>query len=124
MLKQELEGRIKHLSEVLEQYELDCYIVTSEDGIWCLTNVAYQPEKRRFFTVVTADMRPCLVVPKLEEEHLRKVMVNCDIVSYWEYPSPSGQNWYDVFEGVLSGRMRIGVKRSVKAEIRECISGG
>jgi Xaa-Pro dipeptidase len=109
------------LQEMLVSQGLDAYIVASEENIWYLTNITYKPEERPFFIVVSANEKPTLIVPKLEEMHLSKVMIDCTIISYWEYPSPEGSNWYDVLQYTLKGFKRVGTETDIKANILQKI---
>ena len=58
-----------------------------------------------------------MIVPKLEEAHVHKAIIDCEIISYWEYPSPSNENWYDVINGFLKKYDRVGIENNVKAEV-------
>lgn len=122
-MKEELLKRIQLLQHEVVEKKLDCYIVASEDNIWYLTNITYKPEERPFFIIVSPFKKPVLIVPKLEERHLQKITIDCEIKAYWEYPSPSGLNWYDVLEDSLKGFSRIGVEINMKAEIISRIHG-
>jgi Xaa-Pro dipeptidase len=122
MLKEELTGRLSRLQGMLAGEGLDAYIIGSEENIWYLTNITYKPEERPFFIVVSPGEKPLLVVPKMEELHLSKITVDCSIVSYWEYPSPEGGNWYDVLGQVLGGYRRVGTESHLKAGIIEKIA--
>lgn len=117
MLKQELSQRISHLQQEIANQKLDCYIVASEDNIWYLTGITYKPEERPFFIVVSPKDKPVLIVPKLEERHLKKVIIDCRIMTYWEYPSPPGDNWHDTLEKALKGFTRIGVEENINSNI-------
>ena len=77
MLKQELINRIQRLQKVMETHSLDSYIITAEEDIWYLTNITYKPEERPFFIVISPNQKPILVVPKLEEAHVYKGIVEC-----------------------------------------------
>lgn len=121
MLKQELAKRVAALQERLLSQELDAYIIASEENIWYLTHITYKPEERPFFIVVTANEEPKLIVPKMEEMHLRKTQIDCKIISYWEYPSPEGSNWYDVLQESIRVFRRVGTETHIKANILEKI---
>ena len=117
MLKKELEQRISALQETVKSRSLDAYIVTAEEDIWYLTSITYRPEERPFFIVIAPRQKPILIVPKLEEAHVHKAIIDCEIVSYWEYPSPSKENWYDVLNNILQKYSRVGIENNVKAEV-------
>lgn len=117
MLKKELHHRIHRLQQELGKHQLDAYIITSEENIWYLTNVTYQPEERPFFIMITPQEKPVLIVPKLEEQHLHKIIIDCEIKTYWEYPAPSGENWFDILQEEIKGFKRIGIEQHTKIEI-------
>jgi len=117
MLKKELELRILLLQEKIEKNSMEAYIVTAEEDIWYLTGITYRPEERPFFIVVSPKQKPILVVPKLEEAHVHKGIIDCEIIAYWEYPSPLGKNWYDILNGILERFSRVGIEVNVKSDV-------
>lgn len=117
MLKQELFTRIHALQNAMEKQLLDSYIITSEEDIWYFTNITYKPEERPFFLIITQNAQPVLVVPKLEETHVYKGILDCQIITYWDYPSPVGENWYEVLNDYLKQFDRTGIEENVKAEV-------
>lgn len=117
LLKQELLNRIKILQKTLEKQSLDAYIITAEDDIWYFTNITYKPEERPFFLIVSPNENPILVVPKLEESHVYKGVLDYEVIPYWEYPSPVGENWYDVLSDVIKKYKRTGIEENVKTEV-------
>jgi Xaa-Pro dipeptidase len=117
MLKNELEQRIRLLQEKIEKHSMEAYIVTAEEDIWYLTGITYRPEERSFFIVVSPKRKPILVVPKLEEAHVHKGIIDCEIIAYWEYPSPPGKNWYDILNGILERFSRVGIEVNVKSDV-------
>lgn len=116
MLKQELETRIAKLKVKMEANGYDAYVVSSQEDIWYYTNITYSPEERPFFIVISLDSKPTLVVPKLEEAHVQKGILDTEIVSYWDYPSPAGENWFERLSGVLQKFQYIGVEANIPAE--------
>ena len=122
MLKDELLLRVKALQDKVSASGLDSYVVCSEDSIWYLSAISYQPEERPFFIIAKPGEKPVMVVPKMEEAHLSKTLLECDIVSYWEYPSPSGANWFEVLADTLGPNSRVGVEVNIPADILDKIS--
>jgi len=117
MLEKELIQRISLLQDTIKSCNLDAYIVTAEEDIWYLTGITYRPEERPFFIIIVPQQKPMLIVPKLEEAHVHKAVIDCEIISYWEYPSPSNENWYDVINEILKKYDRVGIESNVKAEV-------
>lgn len=124
LMREELIRRIKQLQQEIIRHNLDAYIVTLEDNIWYLANVTYQPEERPFFIIIAPDKLPVLIVPKLEERHLGKIIIDCEIKAYWEYPSPEGENWFDIVNEAVKGYHRVGVENDIKAGILARLSAG
>ncbi|MEO4053251.1 Xaa-Pro peptidase family protein [Solibacillus sp. CAU 1738] len=117
MLKKELTNRMKQLQERLITNEYDAYIITAEEDIWYYTNITYKPEERPFFIIVVPDQTPTLLVPKLEESHVHKSIIDYNIASYWEFPSLEGSNWYDRLNQLIQGYSRIGIESNVRADV-------
>lgn len=117
MLKRELSNRLKRLQYSLKINSLDAYIITDEDDIWYFTNITYKPEERPFFLIITHCQKPILVVPKLEETHVYKGVLDCKVITYWDYPSPVGENWYEVLNDVIKKFKRTGIEENVKADV-------
>jgi Xaa-Pro aminopeptidase len=101
----------------MDTAKLDCYIISSEENIWYLTHITYKPEERPFFIVVPANEKPILIVPKMEEMHLQKVKIDCEIISYWEYPSPESSNWFEVLQNTIKRFNRVGTETHIKSDI-------
>jgi len=117
MPKQELTNRFKQLQKMMAARRYDAYIITAEEDIWYYTNITYKPEERPFFIIVVPDREPTLLVPKLEESHLRKGVIDYTLVSYWDYPSPAGSNWHDILNDMIRNCSRVGVERNVRADV-------
>jgi Xaa-Pro dipeptidase len=124
MLRDELLGRVKALQDKISASGLDSYVVSSEDSIWYLSAISYKPEERPFFIVVKPGEKPVMVVPKMEEAHLSKTLLECSIVSYWEYPSPTGTNWFETLADVTGTSSRVGVEVNIPADILDKIKAG
>ncbi len=117
MLKQELLTRIKVLQDSMEKLSLDSYIITAEEDIWYFTNITYKPEERPFFLIISQQEQPVLVVPKLEETHVNKGVLDYHVITYWDYPSPTGESWYEVLNDYLKQFDRTGIEENVRAEV-------
>lgn len=117
MLKKELLNRIKRLQFTMKINSLDAYIITAEEDIWYYTNITYKPEERPFFLIIFQNQKPTLVVPKLEELHVYKGVIECNVLTYWDYPSPTGENWFDVLHDTIGKLDRIAIEDNVKTEV-------
>lgn len=117
MLKQELINRVKRLQQSMKKESLDSYLITAEEDIWYFTNITYKPEERPFFLVISQNQQPIIVVPKLEETHIYKGILDCKVITYWDYPSPVGENWYEVLHDVVKSFGKTGIEDNVKANV-------
>lgn len=97
---------------------LDAFLVSSEDSIYYLTGVSYRPLERPFFILVRPEGVPVvLLVPALEQQHLRAAPNVDEVLHYWDYPAPAGQGWADRLLELLAGQGRVGVEPALPQEI-------
>lgn len=113
----EYHERLHRLKERLRQSGIDRFVVSAEDSIYYLTGVPYKPLERPFFIIVRAVGEPVLLVPALEQEHLRTMPNVAEVRHYWDYPSPPGEGWPEQLTGLLTGAGRVGVEPSLPMEI-------
>ncbi len=116
-MKQELLSRMNKLRLTMQEHSFDSYIITSEEDIWYFTNITYKPEERPFILIITLDQEPIFIVPKLEEIHVQKGILEANITAYWEYPSPHGANWHDILNEFIPKLGKIGIENNAKIEV-------
>lgn len=121
MLQQELTQRIRALQEKLVEKNYDAYIISAEEDIWYYTNITYKPEERPFFIIIEPLKSPTLLVPKLEESHVKKGIIEYSVISYWEYPAVRGENSYDVLNQYIQGCTRVGIEGNIRADLLQHI---
>ena len=117
IMKSELTKRIICLQSEMSKHKLDAYILTAEESLLYFTGMAYKPEERAFFMIVPSKGKPIFLSPKLEEKHLAKITIECDIKSYWEATSAEGENWYDILESIMKPFKRVGVENTISYNI-------
>lgn len=115
--RQEYQERMARLRQRVGEAGLDAFIVSAEDSIYYLTGVAYKPLERPFFILVHPTEAPVLLVPALEQEHLRAAPNVSEVRHYWDYPAPAGQGWADRLLELLSGRSAVGVEPTLSQEV-------
>jgi Xaa-Pro dipeptidase len=115
-------ARMDLLKQKVKESFLDAYLVTSQDSIYYLTGASYKPLERPFFIIVWPDSQPDIVVPQLEREHMRKAKGFGSVQSYFDYPSATGENWFDKLIDMLDGAKRIGIEPSASVEITKQLS--
>lgn len=113
----EYQQRVEKLQRRVAENELDAFLVSSEESIYYLTGVSYRPLERPFFIIVHPNQATTLIVPSLEEQHLRNAPNVGKVLSYWDYPAPTGSGWMDLLRQGLEGVARLGIEPSLPQEI-------
>ncbi|WML36361.1 Xaa-Pro peptidase family protein [Clostridium sp. OS1-26] len=67
--------------------------------------------------IVPAKGTPIFLSPKLEEKHLSKITIECEIKAYWEATSAEGENWYDILGTIIKPFKRVGVENTIAYNI-------
>lgn len=60
---------------------------------------------------------PVFLSPKLEEKHLSKITIECEIRAYWEATSVKEKNWYNILETMIKPFKRVGVEKTIAHNI-------
>jgi len=115
--KAEFLQRMESLQRKISAQELDAFLVSSEESIYYLTGVSYRPLERPFFILIHPQKSATLVVPALEEQHLRSAPNVGQVLVYWDYPAPSGEGWAERLHQALDGVSRLGVEPGLTQEI-------
>jgi Xaa-Pro dipeptidase len=69
---EEYRGRLEGLQSSVKQAGLDLLIVSALDSIYYLTRAGFEPLERPFFLLVRPERSPVLLVPKLDEQQMKK----------------------------------------------------
>jgi len=120
---EELTNRVRTMKHNLKNENLDAYIITSQDSLFYFTGLSYKPEERAFFLIISENRKPVFLSPKLEEKHLSKITIECEIIAYWEVTSSKGENWYDILKDIIKPYKRVGVEESIPYSILNRIEG-
>lgn len=115
--EQEYLDRMEQLQTKVAENGLDAFLVSAEDSIYYLTGVSYKPFERPFFIIVRPQSAPVLLVPALEQEHLRAAPNIDEIHHYWDYPAPAGRGWPERLLEHLDGYARLGIEATLSQEI-------
>lgn len=115
--KSEYLQRLENLQRKVSESDLDAFLVSAEDSIYYLTGVSYRPLERPFFIIIFPHQAATLIVPSLEEQHLRNAPNVGKVLPYWDYPAPAGQGWIDSLRQGLEGVSRLGIEPSQPQEI-------
>ncbi len=117
-IQHDYKARLLKLQQFMQANGLDAFIVSTQDSIYYLSGASYMPVERPFFIIVRPEGTPQLVVPQLEYDHMRKVEGFGDIQTYFEYPSPAGENWYDRLNAMLGEEAVVGIEPDFGGESR------
>jgi Xaa-Pro dipeptidase len=121
----EYSSRLETLQAGLREAELDLFIVSSLDSLYYLTGAGFEPLERPFFLLVRPRQAPCLLVPKLDQEHMKKAhgVAEERVHSYWEFPAPAGRGWPDHLRERIGNARTIGVEPTLPKDIADQLGG-
>ncbi|MBI4766080.1 MAG: aminopeptidase P family N-terminal domain-containing protein [Deltaproteobacteria bacterium] len=111
---EELTGRLAKVRALMEERDLDYYISFDPVNIYYLTNFAHNVHERPFILILPRKGTPTMVCPLLESSHV-KTRARCPLeyATYYEFPSPPGQNWFDVYKALIDPKAKVGVESSL-----------
>jgi len=116
-------SRLERLESAVAEAELDVFLVSSFDSIYYLTGAGFEPLERPFFLAVYPRrvQGPTLLVPRLDAEHMEKArkVIDVEIRTYWEYPSPDGRRWIDGLSELIRRASRVGIEPSIRRDIAD-----
>jgi Xaa-Pro aminopeptidase len=117
----EYQHRIDALQSSVAHADLNLFIVSAFDSIYYLTGVGFEPFERPFFLLVWPDRSPVLLVPKLEQEHMKRAhnIPHENIQTYWDYPATSSRGWPDRLRELIGRSRQVGVEPTLPQEISQ-----
>ena len=122
--KGELETRLERVQALMREQGLDCYVSFDPVNIYYLTHFANNVHERPFILVIPSEGAPTMVAPLLETSHVQsRARCDLDYATYYEFPAPPGQNWYDVYGALIKPSARVGIEPSVPVGIAEHTPG-
>lgn len=122
--KEELAGRLEKVRNLMEQQNLDYYVSFDPVNIYYLTNFANYVHERPFVLVIPKEGTLKFIVPLLEATHV-KTRAKCDLelIQYFEFPAPEGENWHDRYRGLIEKEARVGVESAMTLKIYDKTPG-
>ena len=116
--KEELAGRLAKVRALMEEREIDYYISFDPVNIYYLTNFANNVHERPFILILPRKGTPTMLCPLLESNHV-KTRARCalEYATYYEVPSPRGQNWFDVYKTLIDPKATVGIESSLPVGI-------
>ncbi|TXT61343.1 MAG: hypothetical protein BAJALOKI1v1_1150011 [Promethearchaeota archaeon] len=122
--KTELTSRLDKVRRLMEKEGFDYFVCFDPINIYYLTNFAFYVHERPFLLVISPSDNPKMVVPLLEEAHIReRAGIELELRQYSEYPAPTGKNWYDVYLQIFNENATIGIEESMSMGIMEKTPG-
>ncbi|MBW2237219.1 MAG: aminopeptidase P family protein [Deltaproteobacteria bacterium] len=122
--KDELAARLARVQSRMRAEGLDAYVSFDPVNVYYLTNFANNVHERPFLLVIPPQGTPTIVAPLLETSHVR-ARARCDLeyATYYEFPAPEGENWWDVYAQVVDAGARVGIEPAMPSGIRERTPG-
>lgn len=116
--KEELAGRLAKVRTLMEERELDYYVSFDPVNIYYLTNFANNVHERPFVLILPRKGPPTMLCPVLESNHV-KTRARCalEYATYYEVPSPRGQNWFDVYKTLIDNKAKVGIESTLPVGI-------
>ncbi|MFW9948858.1 MAG: M24 family metallopeptidase [Candidatus Thorarchaeota archaeon] len=122
--KEELENRLQKVRRLMKQEQLDYYVSFDPINIYYLTNFANNVHERPFILIIEKEGTPKMIVPLLEKSHVEtRALCDLEFSSYYEFPAPKGQNWYDQYQKVIKGDKKVGIESAMPMGIAEKTPG-
>jgi Xaa-Pro dipeptidase len=108
----------------MQEQGLDYYVSFDPVNVYYLTHFANNVHERPFILVIPKEGAAIMVAPLLETSHV-KARARCELeyVTYYEFPSPPGQNWYDLYATVIEGDVRVGIEAAMPIGIAQRTPG-
>ena len=120
----ELSDRLKRVRNKMVEENLDYYVSFDPVNIYYLTNFANNVHERPFILIIEREGIPKMVVPLLEKSHVEsRALGELEFHSYYEYPAPQGENWYDIYNTLFEKDKIVGIEAAMPSGIAEKTPG-
>jgi Xaa-Pro dipeptidase len=122
--KEELAGRLERVRALMAERGLDYYVSFDPVNVYYLTNFANQVHERPFILIISREGAPKMLCPLLETSHVKaKARCELEYVTYYEFPAPDGENWFDLYEPLIPKSARVGVESAMPYGIAQRTPG-
>ncbi|TFF83954.1 MAG: aminopeptidase P family protein [Promethearchaeota archaeon] len=122
--KEELNARLEIVRKEMRINKLDYYISFDPVNIYYLTNFANNVHERPFILIIKDTGTPTMLVPLLEKSHVEsRTLLDLQYKSYYEFPAPNGQNWYDIYPKLIEKNKKVGIESSLPIGISQYTPG-
>ncbi|TFG17874.1 MAG: aminopeptidase P family protein [Promethearchaeota archaeon] len=119
--EEDYEKRLVNLQNQMKVHNLSAFLVTEPHSIYYFTGASYEAQERPFIIIIWASGSPSFLVPKLEEEHMKKAKIG-EVSSYWEYPSPKGDSWIEKLYEILKPGNEVGIEPEMSGIMQSQLS--
>ncbi|MBN1880917.1 MAG: aminopeptidase P family protein [Deltaproteobacteria bacterium] len=120
----ELGERLARVRKLMAEHSLDYYVSFDPVNIYYLTNFANNVHERPFILVIPKEGTMRMVSPLLETVHVKtRALCELEYVTYYEVPSPKGENWYDIYPKLIDTNARVGVEAAMPLGISKATPG-
>jgi Xaa-Pro dipeptidase len=122
--QEELTNRLEKVRNLMVQQNLDYYISFDPINIYYLTNFANFVHERPFILIIPRKGTMKFLVPLLEKTHVEsRAKCELDLVHYFEFPAPQGENWFDRYHELIGKDARVGVESAMTLRIYDQTPG-
>jgi Xaa-Pro dipeptidase len=116
--RDELTSRLEKVRNKMTEENLDYYVSFDPVNIYYLTNFANNIHERPFILIIERGGNPKMVVPLLEKSHVEsRTLCDLDFYSYYEFPAPPGENWYDIYQTLIDKDKKVGIEATMPSGI-------
>lgn len=122
--KDEIDARFARVRTAMAQEGLTHLVASCPDNVFYLTNFANYVHERPFILIIPLVGAPLFVVPKLEIPHVQmRAVGKIELVEYFEFPAPTGENWSDHYRSVFSAKAKVGLESTCPLQVYEATPG-
>ena len=120
----EIETRLARIRSAMQDEGLTHLVASCPDNVFYLTNFANYVHERPFILVIPVEGAPRFVVPKLEVPHVKtRAVGEIELVEYFEFPAPAGENWSDHYRSLFPANAKIGLESTCPLQVYEATPG-
>ena len=113
----EYQERVAKLQRLVQERDLDVFVVTAEESILYLSGIPFVPLERPFFIFIWPDREPELLVPMLERDYLGRAYSVRNVSTYWDYPAEPERSWQGCLRQAVGAAERIGIEPTCPIDI-------
>ena len=115
----EYDRRVAALQAAVREAGLDLFVVSAFDSLYYLTGAGFEPLERPFFLLVRPDRPPELLVPRLDQDHMRAAARSAvaAVHDYPEFPAAAGHGWAERLGHLAASARMVGCEPSLRLDL-------